>query len=222
DLLRERILPISSGYDRMWVNDGKIQNRGIELKVDGDIVSAKDWTLSSSVIYYRNRNEVQSLGDAVQSGLNTDPNTGMKFEYWGNSLAQFRQYPNILAVGQPVNVYYGYKTDGIIQTLEEGIEAGLEGDLAQPGEFKYVDINDDGTINTDDRTIIGDPNPDFSMSFELSGSYKRFDASIFFNGVFGNDVLNTQAFNQPSELPLRWTPDNPTNKYPSLRDGRNT
>lgn len=222
DLLRERILPISSGYDRMWVNDGKIENRGIELKIDSDLLTTRDWSMRSSLIFYRNRNEVVSLGNAIESGLNTDPNTGMQFEYWGNSLAQFRQFPNILAVGKPVNVFYGYKTDGIIQTLEEGIEAGLQGNLAQPGEFKYVDINNDGTINTDDRTIIGDPNPDFSLSLEFGLSYKKFDASIFLTGEYGNDVLNTQAFNQPSEVPLRWTPDNPTNEYPSLRDGRNT
>ncbi len=222
DLLRERILPISSGYDRMWVNDGKIRNRGVELQIDSDIITKQDWTLGGKLIFSKNQNEVVSLGNAVESGLNTDPNTGMKFEYWGNSLSQFRAYPNILGVGEPVNVFYGYKVDGIIQSLEEGVEAGLSGDLAQPGEFKYVDINDDGTINSDDRTVIGDPNPDFTMSLELSGSYKNFDASIFLNGVYGNDVLNTQAFNQPSEMPLRWTPDNPTNEYPSLRDGRNT
>jgi len=222
DLLRERILPISSGYDRMWVNDGEIQNQGIELQIDSDIISTRNWTFNTSLIFSKNKNEVRSLGNTIESGLNTDPKTGMRFEYWGNSLAQFRQYPNILAVGEAVNVFYGYKTDGIIQNLEEGIEAGLEGDLAQPGEFKYVDLNNDGTINGDDRTIIGDPNPDFTMSLEISGSYKRFDASIFLNGVYGNDVLNTQAFNQPSETPLRWTPDNPTNKYPSLRDSRNT
>nr|WP_234572481.1 TonB-dependent receptor [Rhodohalobacter sp. 614A] len=222
DLLRERILPISSGYDRMWVNDGEIRNRGIELTIDADLIRTTDWNLSAALIYYRNRNEVESLGNAVESGLNTDPNSGMQFEYWGNSLEQFRQYPNILAVGQPVNVYYGYKTDGIIQSLEEGIESGLTGDLAQPGEFKYLDMNGDGIIDTQDRTIIGDPNPDFSMSFELNLAYKNFDASIFLNGVFGHDVLNTQAFNQPGTIPLRWTPDNPTDEYPSLKDGRNT
>lgn len=222
DLLRERILPLSSGYDRMWVNDGKIKNRGVELTLDANLLTTKDWSLSSSLIYYRNRNEVVSLGDAVESGLNTDPNTGMKFEYWGTSLEAFRQYPNILAVGEPVNVFYGYKTDGIIQSLEEGIEAGLTGDLAQPGEFEYVDINDDGTIDENDRTIIGDPNPDFTMSFKFNIAYKNFDAGIFLNGVFGNDVLNTQSFNQPGNQPLRWTPDNPTNEYPRLRDGRQT
>lgn len=220
DLLRERILPPSSGYDRMWVNDGEIRNRGIELTINSDLIRSKDLTLSSSLIYYRNRNEVESLGNNIESGLQIDPNTGMQFEFWGTSIEQFRQYPNILAVGQAVNVFYGYKTDGIVQSLQEGVAVGLEGDLAQAGEFKYVDINDDSIIDDNDLTIIGDPNPDFMMSLGLDLNYKRFDISVFLNGVFGNDVLNTQAFNQPSQVPLRWTPDNPTNEYPSLRDGR--
>ena len=178
--------------------------------------------MGATLIYYRNRNEVTSLGNAEESGLITDANTEMQFQYSGNSLEMFRGFPNLLAIGQPVNVFYGYRADGIVQSLEEGVEAGLEGDLAQPGEFKYVDINDDGVIDENDRTIIGDPNPDFMGSLNLSVSYKNFDFSVFLNGVFGNDVLNTQAFNQPSIVPFRWTPDNPTNEYPSLKDGRQT
>ncbi len=220
DLLQQRILPLSSGYDRMLVNDGSITNKGIEITLDGTVLQTKDLTLNATAIYYRNRNHVTDLGDAEESGNITDANTGMQFRYFGNSIEMYRGYPNLLAIGQPVNVFYGYVTDGIVQSLEDGIEAGLEGDLAQPGEFKYVDINSDGVIDEDDRTIIGDPTPDFMASLNFSLTYKRFDASIFFNGVFGNDVLNSQAFNQPNNQPFRWTPDNPTNDYPSLRDGR--
>lgn len=222
DLLQERILPLSSGYDRMWINDGSITNKGIELTLDGDIISTNDWKLTSTFIYYRNRNEVTSLGNVEESGLITDPNTGMQFQYSGNSIEMFRGFPNLLAVGQPLNVFYGFKTEGIVQSLEEGVEAGMEGDLAQPGEFKYVDLNGDDVIDENDRTIIGNPNPDFMASLNLGLTYKNFDVNVFLNGVFGNDVLNTQAFNQPSIVPFRWTPDNATNEYPSLRDGRLT
>ncbi|UII20683.1 SusC/RagA family TonB-linked outer membrane protein [Fulvivirga ligni] len=220
DLLHSRILTPSSGYDRMTVNYGSVTNKGIELTLDGNIIQNDDWSVNTTLIYSKNKNEVTDLGNVVESGLITDPNTGMLYEYFGNSIEAYRDYPNLLAVGQPVNVFYGYKTNGIVQSLEDGIEAGLEGEEAQPGEFKYVDINGDGQITPDDKTIIGDPNPDFTASLNLSVTYKKFDFSIFFNGVFGNDVLNTQAFNQPSELPLRWTPDNPTNEYPALREGR--
>lgn len=220
DLLRERNLALSSGYDKMWVNDGKIQNRGFEVTVDADILQTKDWQLSGTLIYSRNRNKVKDLGNTLESGLVTDPMTGMLFEDSGNSLEQYRDYTNILAIGQPVNVFYGYKVDGIVQTLNEGIDAGLSGDYANPGEFKYMNLNGDSEISEADKTIIGDPNPDFTASLALNLSWKKFDVSVFFNGVFGQDVLNTKAFGEPSNSPLRWTPDNPTNKYPSLRDGR--
>lgn len=220
DLLRERNLALSSGYDKMWVNDGKIQNRGFEVTVDADILQTKDWQLSGTLIYSRNRNKVKDLGNTLESGLVTDPMTGMLFEYSGNSLEQYRDYTNILAIGQPVNVFYGYKVDGIVQTLNEGIDAGLSGDYANPGEFKYINLNGDSEISEADKTIIGDPNPDFTASLALNLSWKKFDVSVFLNGVFGQDVLNTKAFGEPSNSPLRWTPDNPTNKYPSLRDGR--
>ncbi|MGE0078022.1 MAG: SusC/RagA family TonB-linked outer membrane protein [Bacteroidales bacterium] len=221
DLLRQKNLPLSSGYDLMWVNDGEIENKGFEFTVTGDILRNKDYSLSATLIYSRNRNKVIDLGNAVATGLQTDPNTGMKYEFWGSSLSTFSEYPNILAIGKAVNVFYGYKVDGIIQSEAEGLAAGLTGDEAQPGEFKYVDINDDGEITDDDRTIIGNPNPDFTMSLSLNGRYKNFDMEIFLNGVFGNDVLYQNMWGgQPNTMPLRWTQDNPNNSYPSLREDR--
>ena len=225
DLLRERNIAPSSGYDKMWVNDGKIRNRGIELTIDGVFFRNRDWNVGGTFVFSRNRNKVLSLGNAVEAGLNTDKRTGMQFEYYGNSMEQFRSYTNILAVGQPMYVFYGYQVNGMVQSLAEGLEAGLSGDDALPGEFKYMDIyNEDGmaTLNEDDRCIIGDPNPDWTASLALNASWKNLDFSIFFNGVFGNDVLNTKRFGQPDNSPLRWTEDNPTNKYPRLNANRQT
>lgn len=221
DLLRERLLALSSGYNRMWVNDGAIENKGFEITVDGDLIHKGDFDFTASVIYSRNRNKIVSLGDAVTSGLSVDFNTGMKYEFWGGSLSQFRQTPNILAIGQPVNVFYGYKVDGIIQTEAEGLAAGLTGVMAKPGEFKYMDLNGDGQITDKDRTIIGNPNPKFMMSLSLNTKYKNFDLEVFLNGVFGNDILYQNMWGgQPNTMPLRWTLDNPTNDYPSLRQDR--
>lgn len=225
DLLRERNIAPSSGYDKMWVNDGKIRNRGIELTIDGVFFRNRDWNVGGTFVFSRNRNEVLSLGNALEAGLNTDKRTGMQFEYYGNSMEQFRSYTNILAVGQPMYVFYGYQVNGMVQSLAEGLEAGLSGDDALPGEFKYMDIyNEDGmaTINEDDRCIIGDPNPDWTASLALNASWKNLDLSLFFNGVFGNNVLNTKRFGQPDNSPLRWTEDNPTDKYPRLNANRQT
>ncbi len=224
DLLREKFIAPSGGFDKMWINDGEIINKGFEAKLDLRILQAKDYSLSTSLIYSQNESEVVSLGDAVEVGLQENERTGTQYEFWGADIGdEFRQtYANILAIGEPINVFYGYRVDGIIQSKQEGLEAGLTGVEAEPGEFKYVDLNDDGEITPADREIIGDPNPDFRSSMSINASYKNFDLSLFFNGVFGFDVFNTDKFQRPSDRPLRWTVDNPTNEYPKLRTGRRT
>ena len=223
DLLRQRNIAPSSGYDKMWVNDGEILNKGIELTVDGVLFRNRDWNVGATFIFSSNRNTVLSLGNSLEAGLNTDTRTGMQFEFYGTSLEQFRSYTNILAVGQPMYVFYGYVVDGMVQSLADGLEAGLSGDDARPGEFRYVDIyNADRlyTVNEDDRCIIGDPNPDFTASLSLNASWKNLDFSVFFNGVFGGDVINTKRFDQPDNMVYRWTIDNPTDDYPSLSESR--
>ncbi len=225
DLLRERNIAPSSGYDKMWVNDGEILNHGVELTLDGIIYRNRDWNVGATLVLTRNRNKVLSLGNSIEAGLNTDVRTGMQYEFYGNSSEQFRAYTNILAVGQPMYVFYGYVTDGIVQSLSDGLSAGLAGDDAQPGEFRYVDIyNGDSmdTVDENDRCIIGDPNPDLLASLSLNASYKGFDFSVFFNGVFGNDVINTKRFSMPDNMVLRWTVDNPASEYPRLNDSRQT
>ncbi|MGN6419225.1 MAG: SusC/RagA family TonB-linked outer membrane protein [Pseudobacter sp.] len=221
DLLRERFLPLSSSYDKIWVNDGEITNKGFEITVDGTMVDTRDWGFSGTFIFSRNRNKVVSLGNAVSAGLSTDHLSGFQYEYFGSGIGSFRETsPNILAVGLPVNVFYGYRVDGILQSAKQGAAAGLTGPEAEAGEYRYLDLNKDGVFNTNDRTIIGDPNPDFLLSLNLSARYKKFDASIFLNGVFGHDVLWSGMDNSAQYAPLRWTPDNPTNDYPKARQGR--
>lgn len=220
DLLRERWLPLSSGYNRMWVNDGEINNKGLEVTIDADLINKNDFTLSTTFIFAKNKNKVVSLGNAVASGLETDDRTGMQYEFSGYNFTQFRQSANILAIGQPLNVFYGYRTNGIVQSVQDGVDAHLTGDLAKPGEFKYADLNGDEVIDIKDRTIIGDPNPDFTASLAINVGYKNFDLAVFLNGVYGNDILYQNRLGQADESPLRWTLDNPTNEHPSLRNGR--
>lgn len=221
DLLRESYVSLSSGFDKMWINDGEISNKGIELTIDGLIISTKDWNLSSTLIFSRNRNKVLSLGNSQSAGLLTDPKTGMQYEYYGNTQNPFRQTsPNILAIGYPVNVFYGYLTTGIVQTHEEGLEAGLKGYEAEPGEFKFIDLSGNGIFDESDRIIVGDPNPDFTASLNLRLNYKNIDMGIFLYGVYGNDVLETDLYNSPQFTPLRWTLDNRTNDFPKLRENR--
>lgn len=219
DLLREKYLPLSSGYDKMWVNDGSILNRGFEVTVDANIINRRDFSLSGTAIFSLNRNKVTGLGNAVSSGLNIDPATGMQYEFCGSSLDTFSATPCIYAVGYPMYSFYGYRVDGIIQKGEDpGFMSNDGKDM--PGELKYVDLNGDYAIDEKDRCIIGDPNPDFTASLSLSMRWKGFDASIFLNGVFGNDVIYNGYTYDPRVKVKRWTPDNPTNDYPSLNSTR--
>ena len=132
DLLRERNIAPSSGYDRMWVNDGEILNRGIELTVDGTIYQSNDLRVGGTLIYAKNRNKILSLGNSVEVGLNTDERTGCCMKISAILQNNFEHLHNILAVGEPMYVFYGYKTDGIVQSLAEGYEAGLQGNDAYP------------------------------------------------------------------------------------------
>lgn len=219
DLLREKYLPLSSGYDKMWVNDGSILNRGFELTVDANMVNRRDFSLSGTFILSLNRNEVTGLGNSISSGLNTDPATGMQYEFCGSSLDTFSATPCIYAVGYPMYSYYGYRVDGIIQKGEDPGFMSADG-KDEPGELKYVDLNGDYAIDERDRCIIGDPNPDFTASLNLSMRWKSLDVSVFLNGVYGNDVIYNGYTYDPRVKMKRWTIDNPTDDYPSLNSNR--
>lgn len=219
DLLREKYLPLSSAYDKMWVNDGNIRNRGVEVTIDADIIRRKDTSLSATLIFSHNRNRVTGLGNAMSSGLSTDFLTGMQYEFCGQSLPMFNANPCIYAVGYPMYAFYGYRVDGIIQQGEDPGFMSTDGkDL--PGEFRYVDLNGDYTIDDRDRCIIGDPNPDFTASLNLAFRWRDLDVSMFFNGVFGGDVIYNGYTYDPRVKVKRWTPDNPTDRYPRLNSTR--
>jgi hypothetical protein len=101
--------------------------------------------------------------------------------------------------GHPISAFYGFKIDGLWQSQDEIEEANALDDNAatpfqqgaKPGRFRYHDVNGDGKITlNDDRTFIGNPNPDFSFGFNLSATYKNFDLTLFLYGVYGNDIFN--------------------------------
>ncbi len=220
DLLREKYLPLSSSYDKIWVNDGSILNRGFEFSIEGDIIAERDFQFTAGLILSRNRNKVVSLGDAITSGLSQDERTGMLYEVSGAAISMFNQNASVLAVGQPMNVFYGYKVDGIIQEDDDPGFIDSNALLDKPGELKYVDLDGDYEITSRDRSVIGDPNPDFTASLNLSLRWKGFDASMFFYGVYGNDVLYNGYTFSPRVKAKRWTPDNPTNDFPRLNSSR--
>lgn len=220
NLLREKYLPLSSSYDKIWVNDGRVLNTGFELTVGGDIVSTRDWHFSAEMIWSMNRNRVLNLGDAISSGLSRDERNGFYYEVTGPAISMFNQNASILAEGKPMNVFYGYQVNGIIQEGENPGFIDPAGLLDRPGELKYVDQDGDYAITSRDRVIIGDPNPDFTASLNLRVAWKQLSLSVFLFGVYGNDVLYNGYTYSPRVKARRWTPDTPSNDFPRLNSIR--
>ncbi|HYW94107.1 MAG TPA: hypothetical protein VE870_00815, partial [Bacteroidales bacterium] len=126
----------------------------------------------------------------------------------------------VIAEGEELGTFYGLISDGIWQQ-DEADQAAVYGD--KPGDFKYIDRNDDGKINAEDRTTLGSAQPDFIWSLNNTLSYKNFELSAFINGVYGNKILNANRFelesgngqsNASVDMLNRWTPQNPSNIYP--------
>ncbi|MDO4195149.1 MAG: SusC/RagA family TonB-linked outer membrane protein [Prevotellaceae bacterium] len=132
--------------------------------------------------------------------------------------------------GMPFPFYYGYKTDGIFQNMEEvhnytNSEGGMIQPNALPGYVRFVDVNGDGQITPDDRTKIGKGTPDWNFGFTVNAEWKGFDFNMFWQGVAGADVFDATyrsdvaAGNFPSWMLGRWTGEGTSNKYPILKDG---
>lgn len=229
DLLVDSNLPSSSGFDFLRINAGEIENKGIEVGLDLDIIRGNDFTFSVGVIFNKNENKVISLGPAEFTSVQNDE-FGNQFRFFGQDFdEQFRSPVNTLTIGQPINVFYGARVGGIIQTEAEGLANGFSGANAQPGEFLYEDLNGDGVVEPfgADRMVIGDPNPDFTGSVTLDLTYKRWSFTTLLNASFGGDVVNINKFStqagggRVSNQLQRWTPDTRTNEFPSLRETRN-
>ena len=215
DLLRKQYLPPSTGFDTVWVNDGEIRNKGFEVAVTGRIVSTKDWNFSATGIFSLNRNKVVSIGTAENSGATVDAN-GICYTQYGGSVYN-DAFLNVLAIGYPVNSFYGYMVNGIIQTPQgDGSSPNT-----RPGELNYVGLNADGTLDPNERVIIGNPNPKFTSSLSLSLSHRcGLDLSVMMYAVYGNDIFSYRKLESPALKAGRWTAENPNNERPSLRYNR--
>jgi len=123
------------------------------------------------------------------------------------------------AIGEPLSSFYGFISEGVIQTEEQ--KALGFGARRNFGDFRYRDLNGNGIVDDQDRTIIGDPTPDFIASLNLSFSYKNFDMSAMFNGVYGNDILDRQREFRPYGKTNAWSLDNQETVFPALSNSRN-
>ena len=231
DLLYRKKIPVSSGFSEMWVNQGTLNNRGMEFTLEAVPVKTGlvEWALGGNISF--NRGIISSLGEGAEGGnLYVTPE---KYEYRkyyeGATIAtgSYCNYPaNCFIEGEPIGVFYGWKTDGIIQEGESGPQPS-KGKDAEPGYIRYVDLDGNGYINEDDRTIIGDPNPDFTYGFNTTLSIWNFTLNAAFTGCYGNDIANinliqetnvgAQNYNIRKEaFQNRWTKENPSTTYPSI------
>jgi TonB-linked SusC/RagA family outer membrane protein len=213
DMLLRLPLPTSLGLpNNPWVNAGSVTNKGVELTLAYDGKAGKDFKYSINGNISTYRNNVKSLG----SGKNL-PGKDVHLGYFSYTMTE---------VGKPIAYYYGYKTNGVFQNQTEVDNYAKDGNQimpgAQPGDLRFVDMNGDGQINDEDRTMIGNPHPDFTFGLTLDAEYKGFDFSAFFQGSVGNDIMNilkydiysgTGWYNAPKDiLTTFWRGEGTTNK----------
>ena len=227
DLLLDAQLPYSSGYITAMKNIGKVRNQGIELTLNTININNKNFKWSSNFNIAFNQNEVLELTEGQNSLLST-----ATFDQ------NFNSQPNYIAkVGYPMGMIYGYVYEGTYKyedfdksgntyTLKGNIPHYSSESNTQPGYPKYKDINGDGVIDADDRTMIGRGAPIHTGGFTNNFEFYGFDLNIFFQWSYGNDVLNAnrlffessfqkkRELNQFASYADRWTPENPTSDIP--------
>ncbi len=207
-MLVKAAFPITTGFEDTfdtYTNAGKVRNIGWELTANSiNLTGEFGWETNLSVTY--NKNKIKDL--------NSDT------PLWRNQFGG--AYATMLAADYPINVFYGYVTDGIFQTADE-VKAHAVQPGAEPGDIRFRDLNNDGVINDDDRTVIGNPNPTWLFSMNNKFTYKGFELSVFLQGVAGNKIYNrtrsvmesmSAAYNQFATTADRWTAPGTSNSMP--------
>jgi len=211
----------TAGADAPLINGGDVKNTGIELSLNYRSSIGKFFNYSVGVNGSYNKNTIGNIPtpDHILHGF-----TNVLF---ANSLEFYRA-----TNGQPVGYFWGLKTAGIFQTEEEVTSyKNKSGKViqpdAKPGDVRYVDLNGDGVIGNEDRTKVGDPNPDFIYGFNISLDYKGFDFSVQASGVAGNQLVQSWRGpggrgNYSAEILKRWTGEGTSNRIPRVtEDGAN-
>ncbi len=225
DLLQNIQIPTSTGYKKMMINRGTISNKGIDFTINGVAIAKKDMYLSIGGNISVNRNRVEELGIPDSPLFYSETDTVYASYYLGNNISTgnvMKCPANIFVVGQPIGMFIGYQTDGIIQTGDQDIPDGF-----QPGDVKVVDQNGDGIIDVKDRVFLGDPNPDFTYGCNIDFTWKRLSVNIQGYGVYGNQIVNGTGIDLymaegldknvfPAAYHDAWRPDRPSNKYPRI------
>ncbi|MFT2009952.1 TonB-dependent receptor [Pontibacter sp. 13R65] len=167
-----------------FINGGNVRNRGVELGITyNNAIGDFNYRVGVNGAYNTNKVGVIPTADGIIHG-----NTNTLFD----NATEFYRAEN----GFPIGYFWGYKTDGIFQSEDE-VSSYRSGENrmiqpnAQPGDVRYVDLNGDGVINEQDKTMIGNPNPKYTFGLTLSADYKGFDFSMLASGVAGNQIVQS-------------------------------
>ena len=210
--------PLIAGAGAPFVNGGDINNKGFEISAGYSANMGSDWRITVNANFSHNKNEVTRV--ATQNGI-----------IYGESNLLFQGIDEINRVeeGQPIGYFYGLQTDGIFQNQAEIDAYAQNGNPvqpnAQPGDVKFVDRNGDGVINADDKTNIGDPNPDYYYGLNVQLNYKAFDFSVYTYGAGGNqNVYGVRDYSRPfynytTDIFDRWTGEGTSNSTPRVTYG---
>lgn len=209
DLLLQVPVEGVTGYATSLRNIGAVTNKGVELEVGAIFLDRKDlkWNVNASIAH--NKNEVTSLGNATS----IIPSIG------GATLGYIS--PLIVAVGEPLGTFYGYQFKGIVQSEEQAATLTPQTiNKLEPGNPYYEDVNEDGVVNTEDQTTLGNSQPKFTYGLNTTLKYKNWDIFVNFAGSYGNKLYNGLAtrltkgstyYNSLAVVADRWTPTNPSN-----------
>jgi TonB-linked SusC/RagA family outer membrane protein len=215
-LLFSQPLPATTGGAAAPViNIGNIENSGLDFTTayNGKITNDLRFTVSANLTTYKNK--VTSI-----------PGPG----YFDDGAQQ--QFGTMVRnqVGHPVSSFFGYQVLGLFNSDDEVNKSPTQSGAA-PGRFKYKDVNEDGAITPDDRTFIGNPNPDFTYGVNLGLQYKGFDFSAIFYGSQGNEIINevkaTSYFfgnyvgGKSNALLDAWTPQHTNTNIPKIESVSN-
>lgn len=220
DWLIQAPILATAGTGAPYINGGDVENRGFELALSWNDHVGQDFTYGINLNLSHNKNKVTRIANS-EGIIHGDPDAMNKMEIYR---AQ---------VGYPIGYFYGHKTAGVFQNqadIDAWREAG-NGILQpepQPGDLKFVDIDHNGTIDDNDKVMIGDPNPDFRLGFGLNMTYKGLDFSITANGAFGQQIfkfyrhgLNSRWDNFTTDIFGRWHGEGTSNKLPRLTETSN-
>ena len=207
---------ISGTYEAVPFNTGTLQNRGIDLSLNGRIIASKNFNWNANAVVSTYENEIISMG------LASPINYGFT-RITGGSLR--------VEQGYPANFFYGFVTEGIFQSNKEIADHAIQTagtdptNSTAPGDIKFKDLNGDGKINDEDRTYIGNSNPTFTYGLTNTVSYKNFELTLFVQGSKGNKVLNFTRWyteggvsngNYSNDVIGRWTAPGTSNTMPRL------